>query len=249
MQTSHTELHHGPAPERSADAVVIQRVSKTYGTGELAVHALKPTDLRVGRGEIFYLVGPSGSGKTTLLSILGCVLAPSGGEVRLFGETVSDRPESHLPDLRLRYVGFVFQGYNLIASLTARENVELPLLLRGVPPRQAHEQAEDMLARVGLGDVRNRKPRDISGGQKQRVAIARALAGAPPLILADEPTAALDAQNGRQVVELLLKLAHEDGRTAIIVTHDNRIYEYADRIAEMDDGHIIAQQDRRGGRA
>jgi putative ABC transport system ATP-binding protein len=184
------------------------------------------------------LSGPSGSGKTTLLSIIGCVLSATSGEVRLFDQDVSKAKESSLPALRLAYVGFVFQGHNLLASSTACENVALPLELRGAAQGAARRQAEELLARVGMGHRVNNKPRDLSGGERQRVAIARALAGSPPLVLADEPTAALDAKNGRIVTELLRALAKEHGHTVLVVTHDNRIFDLADRIVHIEDGLI-----------
>lgn len=225
---------HAPAA-----AVEVRDLVKTYGSGPTAFRALKGVSLRVDPGEFVMLAGPSGSGKTTLLSILGCVLTPTAGEVRLFGEPVSGRPESALPDLRLSYIGFVFQGHNLIASLSALENVALLLQLRGEPPGLARRHARELLAEVGLADKADRKPRDLSGGQRQRVAIARALAGGPPLILADEPTAALDAENGLKVTELLRTLAREQGRTVIVVTHDNRIFHLADRILHIEDGRMV----------
>jgi len=220
-------------------AVEVRDLVKIYGSGPTAFRALKGVSMRVEPGEFIMLAGPSGSGKTTLLSILGCVLSPSAGEVRLFGEPVSGRRESDLPDLRLSYIGFVFQGHNLIASLSALDNIALLLKLRGHAPAEARRQARALLAEVGLADKADSKPRDLSGGQRQRVAIARALAGGPPLILADEPTAALDAENGLKVTELLRTLAREQGRTVIVVTHDNRIFHLADRILHIEDGLMV----------
>jgi putative ABC transport system ATP-binding protein len=218
--------------------VELRGVTKTYGVGETAYQALRGVDLAARPGEFVMLSGPSGSGKTTLLSIVGCVLSPTSGEVRLFDRDVSKMKESELPALRLAYVGFVFQGHNLLAASTAAENVALPLELRGSSRREADRQAKDLLARVGMGHRAHHKPRDLSGGERQRVAIARALAGGPPLILADEPTAALDATNGRNVTELLRTLAKEHGHTVLVVTHDNRIFDLADRIVHIEDGLI-----------
>jgi putative ABC transport system ATP-binding protein len=218
--------------------IELRRVTKTYGSGATAYQALRGVDLTARPGEFMMLSGPSGSGKTTLLSIIGCVLAPTSGTVRLFGHDVSGTKEGHLPALRLAYVGFVFQGHNLLASLTASENIALPLELRGATARDARREAELLLARVGLAHRMNNKPGDLSGGERQRVAIARALAGSPPLVLADEPTAALDATNGRNVTELLRTLAKEHGHTVIVVTHDNRIFDLADRIVHIEDGEI-----------
>ena len=184
------------------------------------------------------LAGPSGSGKTTLLSILGCVLSPTAGEVRLLDERISGLPESELPRIRTEYIGFIFQGHNLLASLTAQENVALQLELRGVETDAANAEARAILGKVGLADKVDRKPMELSGGQRQRVSIARALAGSPRVILADEPTAALDAENGRLVTEILRELARERGTTVVVVTHDNRIFHLADRIVYIEDGLI-----------
>jgi putative ABC transport system ATP-binding protein len=218
--------------------VELRAVTKTYGSGATAYQALRGVDLSVRPGEFVMLSGPSGSGKTTLLSILGCVLSATSGQVRLFDRDVTRLKESALPAVRLAYVGFVFQGHNLIASSTACENVALPLELRGASRREARRQAEELLERVGIGPRMNHKPRDLSGGERQRVAIARALAGSPPLVLADEPTASLDAANGRHVTELLRALAKEHGHTVLVVTHDNRIFDLADRIVRIEDGLI-----------
>lgn len=165
--------------------IQVERVTKTYGSGALAFTALHEASMTVRAGEVLMLVGPSGSGKTTLLSILGCVLSPTSGSVKLMGEDVATLPESKLPAARLRYIGFVFQSHNLIEALTVRENVRLPLELRGRSGRAADEETAELLHSVGLSDKIDRLPRDLSGGQKQRVAIARALAGRPPILLAD----------------------------------------------------------------
>jgi putative ABC transport system ATP-binding protein len=218
--------------------VEVRKLCKVYGTGSLAEPVLHDVNLSVQAGEVLMLVGPSGSGKTTLLSILGCLLAPTSGSVRLAGHEVAGMPETALPTMRLRFVGFVFQSHNLLLPLTAVENVKVPLLLRGRTDKQATAEATELLARVGLGDTLKRYPADLSGGQKQRVAIARALAGRPPLLLADEPTASLDAESGRHVMETLASLAHEGGHTVVVVTHDDRIFEFGDRIARIVDGRL-----------
>ncbi len=220
------------------NAVEMIGVTKTYGSGDAAQHALRGVDFRVAPGELVMLSGPSGSGKTTLLSILGCVLQATTGSVSLFGHDVSARRESELPDVRLSFVGFIFQGHNLIASLSALENVALVLEMRGWSASAARKEGRELLDLVGIGDRSASLPADLSGGQRQRVAIARALAGRPPLVLADEPTAALDAQNGLHVTELLRTLAKQHGHTVVIVTHDNRIYHLADRIVRIEDGLI-----------
>lgn len=219
-------------------AIDVRGVRKVYGSGATAFEALRGVDFAVRPQEFVMLSGPSGSGKTTLLSIIGCVLTATSGSVRLLGDDISKAKESRLADLRLSRIGFVFQAHNLIASLSARENVTTLLRLRGFSMKQAHEEADRILSLVGLSDKLYSKPRDLSGGQKQRIAIARALAGSPPLILADEPTAALDAQNGLAVTETLRKLAREEGRTVVVVTHDNRIFHLADRIVHIEDGLI-----------
>lgn len=222
----------------SALAIDAQGVTKTFGKGALAFQALKGVNFPVGKGEFVMLAGPSGSGKTTLLSMLGCVLSPTDGSIKLFGEEVSGLREADLPRIRTSLLGFIFQGHNLIASLTAEQNVSLQLELRGHGPAEARREAIAMLGRVGLGDKVDRKPMELSGGQRQRIAIARALAGNPPLVLADEPTAALDAENGRLVTEILRDLARERGHTVVVVTHDNRIFHLADRIVHIEDGLI-----------
>ena len=221
-------------------AIVLRGLTKTYGEGALAFQALKGIDLSVPRGEFMMLVGPSGSGKTTLLSILGCVLSPTSGEGFLFGEPLHGRRESELPELRLSYIGFIFQGHNLMASLTVEENVALPLEMRGYSHGKALAEAREVLTEVGLGDKLKKLPDALSGGQRQRVAVARAVAGRPPLILADEPTASLDSESGMQVTQLLKKLSVERGHTVVVVTHDNRIFHLADRTVFIEDGRLVA---------
>jgi putative ABC transport system ATP-binding protein len=225
----------------SAPVTIAARgVTKTYGSGNVAVHALRGVDFEAREGEFVMLSGPSGSGKTTLLSILGCVLSASAGEVKLFDDVVSARKERALPAMRLAYIGFIFQGHNLIASLTAKDNVALPMRMRGWNAREAEREAERLLVRVGLGDKLDRKPSELSGGQRQRIAVARAVAGNPPIVLADEPTASLDAETGLAVTELLKEIAKSGGHTVVVVTHDNRIYHLADRIAHIEDGRIVS---------
>lgn len=217
-------------------AVQVEKLVKVYGSGVAAFTALKEVDMQVRAGELVMIVGPSGSGKTTLLSILGCVLSPTSGVVRMFDKDISKASQAEQARLRLAYIGFVFQGHNLIASLTAQDNVAFLLEMRGRTRRAARQEAMEMLERVGMADKAKSLPRDLSGGQRQRVAIARALAGRPPLILADEPTAALDAENGLKVTELLKQLANEFGHTVLVVTHDNRIFHLADRVLRIEDG-------------
>lgn len=219
-------------------AVRAEAVTKTYGSGEAAVHALRGVDLTVPVGEMLFISGPSGSGKTTLLSILGCTLHPTSGLAEVLGHDVTAMTDHELTRFRLWKLGFVFQHQNLLGALTARANVRLPLLLRGVPMPEANDRATADLARVGLADKLDRKPGDLSGGQRQRVAIARAVVGRPPLVLADEPTASLDAASGREVMDLMRELIEDLGNTIIMVTHDHRVSEYADRLVFIEDGRL-----------
>ncbi|HME00028.1 MAG TPA: ATP-binding cassette domain-containing protein [Terriglobia bacterium] len=219
-------------------AVSVRSITKTYDRGEAAVHALRHIDLDVASGEVVLLMGPSGSGKTTLLSIMGCILRPTSGSVRVLGREVAHLKEKELPRVRLDHIGFIFQGFNLFPTLTAGENVEVAFDLKGVGSKAARRRARELLEQVGLSEKYHTFPSDLSGGQKQRVAIARALAGEPEIILADEPTGALDWHSGRVVVEMLRSLAREQGRAVVIVTHDNRTFEFADRIVHIEDGRI-----------
>ena len=218
----------------SAAALEARGLTLVYGSGETAVRALDGVDFQANAGEIQALMGPSGSGKTTLLMILGCLLHPTAGEVRVEGQLVAGLPNPALARLRLQRMGFIFQSYNLFPALTAAENVQVALELKG------HDlgEAPALLELVGLGGRLHNFPRQLSGGEKQRVAIARALAGDPPILLADEPTAALDSINGRAVVKLLAQLAHEQGRAVVVVTHDPRVGDLADRIVHIEDGRI-----------
>jgi putative ABC transport system ATP-binding protein len=222
--------------------VSVRNVTKTYGEGRMTFRALNEVDLDVDRGELVLLMGPSGSGKTTLLSIIGGILRPTSGVVRLLGRDISSLDERDLPSVRLGHIGFVFQGFNLFLALTASQNVELAFHLKGVSRRDARRRAADLLDLVALSDKRDAYPSDLSGGQKQRVAIARALAGDPSIILADEPTASLDWHNGLALMQLLQELAHARERAVILVTHDSRIVKFADRIVKIEDGRIVDQR-------
>ena len=228
-------------------AVGVREVTKTYAQGEAAMRALDRVDLDVARGELVLLMGPSGSGKTTLLSIMGCILRPTSGSVRVLGREISTLPERELPRVRLDHIGFVFQGFNLFPTLTAHANVALALDLKGVGGREAARRAAALLDQVGLGAKLDAYPADLSGGQKQRVAIARAIAGDPPIVLADEPTAALDTHSGHTVMDLLRSLARERDRTVVIVSHDSRMLGYADRIVTLEDGRIVPTRDAETG--
>ncbi len=215
--------------------IEIRDLVKSYGSGNSVVHALCGVDLNVAAGEVLMMMGPSGSGKTTLLSIMGCILRATSGSVKIDGLEVANLRENKLPEVRLKHFGFIFQGFNLFPALTARENVELALKLKGM----SKKTAATLLEQVGLGDKLKSYPSDLSGGQKQRVAIARALAGDPPIILADEPTAALDSQSGLTVMEILSGLARERQRAVVVVTHDNRVLRFADRIVHIADGRVV----------
>jgi putative ABC transport system ATP-binding protein len=219
-------------------AISVRDLTKKYEEAATGTLALRGVDVDVHAGELLMLVGPSGSGKTTLLSIMGCILTATSGSVRVAGREVVGLREKELPAIRLEHIGFVFQGFNLFPTLTARENVELMLDLKGVSAAKAKKRAHELLDQVGLGAKYASFPADLSGGQKQRVAIARALAGDPAIILADEPTAALDSQTGRTVVEIMSDLAHQRERAIVIVTHDSRVLNFADRIVRIEDGAI-----------
>lgn len=216
-------------------------LQKIYGDPESpnAVVALREATLDITGGEVVCIMGPSGSGKTTLLSILGCILRPSSGELFIDRIAVSDLQEKHLPEIRRKYIGFVFQAYNLFHSLSVQENVELALRLKGVPERNLRAQSEELLALVGLNHRKNFVPADLSGGEKQRVAIARALGGNPPLILADEPTANLDSKTGAEILRLFESLAREQKKAVVIVTHDPRIEKIHHRPIKIEDGRIL----------
>lgn len=218
--------------------IAVRNLTKTYAEGSAGIPALRGVDLDVQKGELLMLMGPSGSGKTTLLSIMGCILTASSGSVRIAGKEVVNLREKELPAIRLQHIGFVFQAFNLFPTLTAGENVELMLDLKGVSAAPAKKRAEELLDQVGLGSKYKSFPSDLSGGQKQRVAIARALAGDPEIILADEPTAALDSHAGRNVMEMMSDLAHKRGRAVVIVTHDSRVADFADSIVRIEDGTI-----------
>jgi putative ABC transport system ATP-binding protein len=211
-------------------------LTKTFGQGALAVTAVGGVDLDVHPGEVILIMGPSGSGKTTLLLMLGAMLRPTAGVIQVGGLDLARAPERRLPGLRARRFGFVFQDFNLLSALTAAENVELACNLAGITGRPAHQRARALLQRVGLSHRLSFRPEQLSGGEQQRVAIARALANNPPLILADEPTANLDSAIGRDVARLLRQLATEDDRAVVIVSHDARLEEIADRVLWLEDG-------------
>lgn len=219
-------------------ALQLDAVSLVYGSGEAAVRAVDRVSLDIAKGEMTALMGPSGSGKTTLLMMMGCLLHPSEGRVRLLGQEVQGLDQNGMAQKRLDHIGFIYQSYNLFPALSALETVRLALDLKGWEPERARREAPRLLASVGLEDRMHNRPGQLSGGQKQRVAIARALAGEPEIILGDEPTAALDSKTGRAVVELLKDLAHREGRAVVVVTHDPRVGEVADRVVTIADGRL-----------
>lgn len=215
-----------------------QSVSKIYGEGANRVVALDNASLTLHRGQILLIMGPSGSGKTTLLSVMGCILRPTTGRVIVDSKVASELGEDALPDIRRRYFGFVFQAFNLFGSLTALENVEVVLRMKGVPKNTIAPHSLALLQRVGLSHRAHAYPRDMSGGEKQRTALARALAGDPAIVLADEPTANLDSRTGHEVLSLLRTLAEETNKAVAIVSHDPKAEDLADRVITMQDGRL-----------
>ena len=224
--------------------IEIKNIYKIYNEGkESEVRALDGVTLSIDRGEFVAIIGASGSGKSTLMNILGCLDVPTYGDYILNGTDVTDRTDRQLAHIRNKEIGFIFQGYNLIPALTAYENVELPLIYQGISVFQRKERVMAALERVGMADRFGHRPSEMSGGQQQRVAIARAIATHPPIIMADEPTGALDSKTGKHVLEILHSL-HEGGSTIILITHDNGIAATAHRIVRLSDGHIVADGTR-----
>jgi putative ABC transport system ATP-binding protein len=226
----------------SAPVIEAANVSKIFGSGPARVQALKEVNLALSGGKLTVLMGPSGSGKTTLLSILGCMLAPSGGTVRVCGTAIGGARPEELAKIRRQHIGFVFQAYHLFSTLTVAENVRLALDLRGEHGPPTMQKTEEMLASVGLAAKMAFFPRQLSGGEQQRVAIARALVAEPSVILADEPTAALDARNGQATMAILSTIAKERGRAVLVVTHDPRLFGFADRILHIEDGALTHEE-------
>ena len=235
-----SRLAPGEPPGHGGNSAVRCRgVTKTYGQGAAAVPALRGVDLEVRAGELLMLVGPSGCGKTTFISVIAGVLSRDGGQCVVFEHDYRDMPEVETTRFRGRNVGFVFQAFNLIPTLTAAENVAAPLIINGARRRAAVEHANEVLAKVGFDERMMRSfPQDLSGGQQQRVAIARAMVHNPRLIVCDEPTSALDSETGHMVMGLMRRVALDKDRALVVVTHDARIFEFADRIARMEDGRI-----------
>ena len=221
------------------ELIEIRNMCKIYNPGENEVRALDHVDLQIDCHEFVAIIGQSGSGKSTLMNMLGCLDVPTSGTYYLNGQDVSHLTDDELSDIRNREIGFIFQGFNLIANMTALENVELPLIYRGVPKKEREELSRTALKKVGLEKRMDHKPSEMSGGQQQRVAIARAIAQAPPVILADEPTGNLDSGSTKEIMGILKEL-HKEGRTVILITHDNEIAARAKRIIRIMDGKIVA---------
>ena len=239
LDESH-RLQQGVLERSKKKAVIAHGIEMTFQSGVVSSSVLQGVTLEIPYGEIQLLMGPSGSGKTTLLSILAGILTPTHGSVYLLGQEITAMSKEALSKFRLNNIGFIFQGFNLFPALTAAENVEVALRMKGIRGRAAKQEARELLEQVGLGDRTTYLPRNLSGGQKQRVAIARALAGNPRLIMADEPTASLDSHSGHTVIELLRDLAKESNRTVLMVTHDPRLVDVADRVTHLEDGVLVS---------
>lgn len=220
-------------------AVQLKNISKRYRSGDIYIDVLRGIDLTAQKGQIFMITGPSGCGKTTLLSIIAGTLKFDVGELDVFGVKFSDLSEQEITEFRRTHVGFIFQQFHLLNALTVVENIAVPLLLNGCPREEALKKATEMLKKVGLRGKETLHPKRLSGGEQQRVAIARALVHDPFLVICDEPTASLDADNGIRIMELLTEVVKSPDRCAIIVTHDNRIFKFADQIVRMEDGVIV----------
>ena len=224
--------------------IEFQSVCKYYQMGDTTVKAADHISFQIQKGEFVAIVGQSGSGKSTCMNIIGCLDVPTSGTYRLDGQDVGSMNRNQLAEIRNKMLGFIFQQYNLLPKLNLQENVEVPLMYAGVPKAERHQRAKAALERVGLGDKLKHKPMQLSGGQQQRVSIARALAGNPAVILADEPTGALDSHTGREVLDML-KNVHAAGNTVVLITHDNSIAVQAQRIIRLEDGHVIYDGDAR----
>jgi putative ABC transport system ATP-binding protein len=224
------------------EVVKIENVARVYQVGKIETQALRGVNLSIENGEFTALVGPSGSGKTTLLQVIGCLDQPTSGRVFINNKNVTTLNRNQRADMRRETIGFIFQFFALIPTLTAYENVEMPLLLNGHSPQERRERIMELLKEVDLTDRANNRPDQLSGGQQQRVAVARALASKPTLILADEPTANLDTENGRQVMDIMKKLNKDTGVTFVFATHDPRVISYAGRVVTLQDGLIVKDE-------
>ncbi|RDC59120.1 Lipoprotein-releasing system ATP-binding protein LolD [Alteripontixanthobacter maritimus] len=232
-------LHETATDEAVSNAISTRGVTRDFEAGQQTITVLHGIDLDVRAGELTFLVGESGSGKTTLISIMCGILYPTQGEVEVFGTDIYGLSDTELVNFRLQNIGFIFQQYNLIPSIDAASNAAVPLIAQGMDRHEARRRATEMLEKLNIADQASKLPSQLSGGQQQRVAIARALVHEPRLVVCDEPTAALDARSGRRVMDLLREVAVAEDRSVIIVTHDNRIFDLADRILVLEDGNII----------
>jgi putative ABC transport system ATP-binding protein len=239
MNDARNARNDAPGAADEAPIIRMRAIRKVYETGRVKVEALKGIDLEIRRGEFAAIVGPSGSGKSTLMNLIGCLDTPTGGDYFLGGEPVAGLSRDALADVRNRRVGFVFQSFNLLPQISALENIELPMLFGGIPPRERRRRAEELLARVGLSERAEHRPTELSGGQMQRVAIARALAMEPDILLADEPTGNLDTSSGTDIMSLFSDL-WKQGRTLVVITHDMSLARRTGRIVEMRDGDIVS---------
>jgi len=233
--------------ESKMEIAKIENVTRVYRVGEVETHALRGVTMTIDAGEFIALVGPSGSGKTTLLQLIGLLDQPTSGTIYIHGKDVSRLNRNQRADMRKGKIGFIFQFFALIPTLTAYENVELPLLLNGMKPAERRARVMEMLEAVGLSERAHHRPDQLSGGQQQRVAVARALASHPSMILADEPTANLDTENGKQVMEIMQRLNRETGVTFVFATHDPRVIKYARRVVALQDGRIESDAPVNGG--
>ncbi len=224
--------------------VKLRKITRDYQLGKTVVRALRGVDLSIDAGEIIAIMGPSGSGKSTLMHLIGCLDMPSAGVVEIEDIPLEQLRERQLAIIRGRKIGFVFQTFNLVATLTAQGNVALPMIFQRVKRAQRAQRAAELLDKVGLGDRKNHRPNELSGGERQRVSIARAMANDPDIILADEPTGNLDSESGTTVMELLRRLSKEEGKTVIVVTHDPEIAAYAERVITLRDGQILKEERR-----
>lgn len=237
------------SPSESDSLLELKGISKVYGTGGAAIHALRGVDLRIDPGEFVAVMGPSGSGKSTCMNILGCLDVPTEGTYRFKGVDVGSLSRNQRALLRRNYLGFVFQGFNLLNRTSALENVELPLIYRGIPARDRRRRAREALDAVGLTEWENHTPGELSGGQQQRVAIARAIVIAPEVLMADEPTGNLDSTRSREIMELLCTFNKEQGITIVMVTHESEMALYAKRIIRFLDGVIDTEEHNGAGRS
>lgn len=232
------EAQQEPQQEVPSSTVITDEISKSFGSGDDVIHALRSISIAISAGKLTMIIGPSGCGKTTLLSAIAGTLKPDAGTLHVLGHNLTQMSDKELTLFRSIHIGFIFQQFHLIHTLTCAENVAIPLLIQGMERKRAFEKAIEALSLVGIADRAWRRPKQLSGGQQQRVAIARAIVHSPSLVICDEPTSALDFENGTKVMKILESIAHDSKKTVIVVTHDHRIFSYAEKIIEMDDGAV-----------